>query len=199
MASAGPRLPYCAASPRAAPRCAKPNPAARCRRAQMLINVETLSNAQLENLVENHRRQRATDAPLYVDALRELEKRKGKGLDLDRSLAIIRQAAKERRFISYKELADTSGADWKQVRFAVNGHLWNLVEYSHLRYGILFSAIVVNTPNVASGRMEAETLKGFVGAARLLDYAVTDAHAFLKEQQARVFAWAHNEASSSAQ
>jgi len=80
------------------------------------------------------------------------------GLDLDSSLAIIRQAAKEGRFISYKELADTSGADWNQVRFAMNGHLWNLVEYSHLRHGILFSAIVVTTPNVASGKMEAETL-----------------------------------------
>ena len=46
----------------------------------MPITVETLSNTQLENLVENNRRQRATNAPLYVDALRELEKRKGKGL-----------------------------------------------------------------------------------------------------------------------
>ena len=159
----------------------------------MPITVETLSNTQLENLVENHRRKRATDAPLYVDALRELEKRKGKGLDLDRSLAIIRQAAKEGRFISYKELADTSGVDWNQVRFAMNGHLWNLVEYSHLRHGILFSAIVVNTSHVATGKMEAETLKGFVGAARLLDYAITDEQAFLKEQQACVFAWARGE------
>jgi len=103
-----------------------------------------------------------------------LERRKGKGLDLDKSLAIIRKAAKDGRFISYKELVDTSGADWNQVRFAMNGYLWNLVEYSHLRHGILFSAIVVNTPNVASGKMEAETLKGFVGAARLLDYTITD-------------------------
>jgi hypothetical protein len=38
--------------------------------------------------------------------------------------------------------------------------------------------------------MEAETLKGFIGAARLLDYPVTDEEAFLNEQQARVFAWA---------
>ena len=75
----------------------------------------------------------------------------------------------------------------------MNGHLWNLVEYSHLRHGILFSAIVVNTPNVASGKMETETLKGFVGAARLLDYTITDEQAFLKEQQARVFEWAQKE------
>jgi hypothetical protein len=73
------------------------------------INVGTLSIAQLENLVENHRRKRATDAPLYIDAIRELEKRKGKGLDFDKSLSIILNAAKERRFLSYNDLADASG------------------------------------------------------------------------------------------
>jgi hypothetical protein len=36
--------------------------------------------------------------------------------------------------------------------------------------------------------MEPDTLKGFIGAARLLGYPVTDEQAFLKEQQARVFA-----------
>jgi hypothetical protein len=49
----------------------------------MPIDVETLAIGQLENLIQNHRRQRATNAPLYIDALRELEKRKGKGLDFD--------------------------------------------------------------------------------------------------------------------
>jgi hypothetical protein len=47
----------------------------------MSISVETLSIGELENLIANHRRQRATNTPLYVDALRELEKRKGKGDD----------------------------------------------------------------------------------------------------------------------
>ena len=47
----------------------------------MPINAETLSDNELENLIENHRRKRATHAPLYVDALRELGKRKGKGLE----------------------------------------------------------------------------------------------------------------------
>jgi hypothetical protein len=75
----------------------------------------------------------------------------------------------------------------------MNWHLWNLVEYSHLRHRILFSAIVVNTPNLATGKMDLETLKGFVGAARELDYLITDEQAFLKEQQARVFAWAQRE------
>lgn len=78
----------------------------------MPVQVEKLSVVELENLIQNHRKKRATDAPLYADALRELERRRGKGLDFDKSFRIIRQAAAERRFISYKDLADASGADW---------------------------------------------------------------------------------------
>jgi hypothetical protein len=159
----------------------------------MPINVEILPIDQLENLIENHRRQRATNTPLYLDALRELEKRKGQGLDFDRSLSIIPQAARKGRFLSYKELADFSGVDWGQAHRAIGGHLWKLVEYSHLRHGILLSAIVVNKPNIATGKLEAQALKGFIEAPRLLDYAITDEQAFLKEQQASVFAWAQKE------
>ena len=159
----------------------------------MPIDVESLSIEQLENLAENHRRKRATDAPLYIDAIQELERRKGRGLEFDKSLSIILDAAKQRRFLSYKDLADASGADWGQVRYAIGEHLWKLVEYSHLKHGVLFSAIVVNKPNIANGDMEPGALKGFIGAARLLGYAVNDAEAFLKEQQAQVFAWARSE------
>lgn len=162
----------------------------------MPIAVETLSTEQLENLVENHRRKHATDAPLYIDAIQELEKRKGKGLDFGKSLPVILDAARERRFLSYKDLADASGADWGQVRYAIGEHLWRLVEYSHLKHGVLFSAIVVNKPNIATGEMEPEALQGFIGAARLLGYAVTDEASFVREQQAKVFAWAQNEAHS---
>ena len=118
----------------------------------MPINVETLSVGQLENLIENHGKQRATDAPMYLDALRELEKRKGKGLDFDKSLSIILKAAKERRFLSYKELADASGADWGQVHYAIGPHLWKLVEYADRKGWPLLSAIVVNKPNVDTGK-----------------------------------------------
>ncbi len=158
----------------------------------MPVDIETLSVSQLENVIENHRRKRATEAPLYIDALRELEKRKGKGLDFDKSLSIILNAARERRFLSYRELADASAADWGQVRYAIGGHLWKLVEYSHLRHGILLSAIVVNKPNVDTGKMEPETLRGFISAARELRYPITDEEAFLREQQDRVFAWAQD-------
>jgi hypothetical protein len=159
----------------------------------MPIEVENLSVGQLGNLIENHRRQQATDAPLYLDALREFENRKGKGLDFHKSMEIIRRAAEEGRFLSYKELADRSGVGWGQAHYAMGDHLWKLVEYSHRMEGVLLSAIVVNKTNLKTGKMDPETLTGFIGAARLLGYPVVDEKAFLKEQQARVFAWAQGE------
>ena len=158
----------------------------------MPINVANLSVIELENLIENHRRKGATQAPLYLDALQELEARKGKGLDFNKSLAIILRAAREGRFLSYKELADESEADWGQVHYAIGGHLWNLVEYAHRRGWPLLSAIVVNKPNITTGAMEPETLKGFFAAAHDLDIAVVDEALFLKEQQAKVFEWARS-------
>ena len=156
----------------------------------MPIDVAKLSDDQLKNLIENHRRKQATTVPPYVDAIREWQVRRGRGLDFDKSFAIIKAAAREHRFLSYKELADASGADWNQVHYSIGGHLWNLVEFAHLNGLPMLSAVVVNKPNVSSGTMEPETLKGFIGAASLLGYKVTDEEAFLREQQAKVFEWA---------
>src|SRR5260370_39613527 len=153
----------------------------------MPIDLETLSTGQLENLIANHRRKRATDAPLYIDALRELEKRKGKGLDFEKSLSIILQAAREARFLSYRELADANGADWSQVRYAIGGHLWKLAEYGHLKERLLLSAIVVNKPNIETGKMEPDTLKGLIAATNGLGYPFPDEQAFLRYTYARVF------------
>ena len=86
-----------------------------------------------------------------------------------------------------------SEVEWNQAHYAMSDHLWSLVEYSHWTEGVLLSASVVNKPNVKTGKMEQDTLKGFIGAARLLNYPVTNEEGFLKEQQERVFAWARKE------
>lgn len=54
----------------------------------------------------------------------------------------------------------------------------------------MLSAVVVNKPNVESGKIEVETLRGFVSAAWDLGYPISDEEAFLREQQACVFEWA---------
>lgn len=111
----------------------------------------------------------------------------------EKSFDLIREAACERRFLSYKQLADGSGAQWSKVRYAMNAHLGDLLHYAHGRGWPLLSAIVVNQQNIASGEMEATTLAGFVEAAKSLGYSAVDESAFLREQQQRVFDWAVSE------
>lgn len=100
------------------------------------------------------------------------------------------KAATERRFLSYKDLAGASGADWSKVRYAVNTHLGGLVDFARGKGWPLLSAIIVSQQNVATGKREPATLRGFVEAAHALGYAIVDDEAFLREQQERVFAWA---------
>lgn len=161
----------------------------------MSIDVAGLSDRELDNLIDNHRRLGATDRPVYVNALAERGRRGGKGLAFEKSMEIIRRAAQERRFVSYKELADASGADWGQVHYSIGSHMWGLVEYAHRMGWPMLSAIVVNKPNVTTGTMEPDTLKGFIGAAKLLEFDTgDDEEEFLREQQQKVFAWAQADA-----
>ena len=154
-----------------------------------MIDVCALTDKQLDNVIENHRRKGATSLPLFSQALEERAKRKGRGLSFAASRDALAAAAREGRFMSYKELADVSGAKWSHVHYSLGSHLWELVEFAHLQGWPMLSAIVVNKPNIRDGSMEPETLKGFVAAARALGHVVTDEEGFLREQQRLVFAW----------
>lgn len=159
----------------------------------MAIDVSRLTDPQLNNLIDNHRRQGAVDAPAYIAALAEHGRRRGAGLDFQTTKAAILAAAKERRFLSYLDIANASGVAWNKVHRNIGRHLDELLEWAH-RSGLpLLTAIVVNKPNVATGRLEESALKGFVEGARRLGLVVVDHDDFLAEQQERVFQWAANE------
>jgi len=154
------------------------------------VDVVALADQQLKALIDNHRQKAATDRAVYINALAEHARRTGHGLDFDKSFDVIRRAAAESRFVSYKELADASGANWNRVHYSIGHHLWSLVEYAHRKGWPMLSAIVVNKDNVDTGDMEPETLRGFLVAARQLGFSITDEQAFLREQQRHVFEWA---------
>jgi hypothetical protein len=154
-----------------------------------MIDVTKLDDDGLKNLIENHLAKRVTNTPLFEDAVRERNRRNGGGLDVDRSVAYLRAAAAERRFVSYGELAEANGAIWDKVRYPMNDHLWNLICHGRCRGWPMLSAMVVNKQHLATGDMEPETLVGFTKAAALLGYQVTDPGSFLREQQAECFAW----------
>lgn len=159
----------------------------------MARSILDYSTSELRNLVDNHRDRDRTDAPLYLLAFEELSRRKGQGFDFEKSLGLIREAAAQRRFLGYKELADRSGLEWSKVHYALNTHLGDLIEWSHRRGFPLISAVVVNQKNIETGGMEPSTLLGFANAARELGYEFTDDAAFLREQQQMVFEWAATE------
>lgn len=152
--------------------------------------VSERDNTQLATLIENYQRQGRVGDAYYLDLLSELARRKGSGLDFDKTFRAVLKAARERRFLSYKQLADESGVEWSKVRYAAGQHLGGLLEFAHRKGWPLLSAIVVNQQNLELGHMEPSTLKGFCEAARALGYVVSDQETFLKDQQNRVFEWA---------
>ena len=158
------------------------------------IDPKNLNDDELQNLIDNYRRKGATDQKVYIEALAEHAKRKGKGLNFETTMRVIRKAAADGRFLSYGQLAEASRADWNQVRYAMGPHLDDLLEYCHRNGLPLLSAIVVNKPNLESGNLEPDSLKGFVAGARRLGIPVTDNQLFLREQQEKVFSWARSAA-----
>ena len=159
----------------------------------MPIDPRTLDDKGLQNFIDNYRRKSATDQQAYIDALAEQAKRNGRGLDFATTMRVIKEAASQGRYISYGELAEQSGADWNKVRYAMGPHLDALLEYCHRNGLPLLSAIVVNRPNLKSGKLEPDLLKGFVAGARRLGLPVINNESFLRDQQDRVFEWGRSQ------
>jgi hypothetical protein len=157
------------------------------------IDIASLSDPKLSSLIANHRRLGATSEPNYVAALAESARRSGGGLDFETTKTAIIEAARDRRFISYLDIANASGVPWNKIHRNVGRHLDELLEWCHRSGFPLLTAIVVNKPNVGTGRLEESALRGFVEGARRVGYSVIDSEAFLAEQQRRVFDWAASE------
>jgi hypothetical protein len=75
---------------------------------------------------------------------------------------------------------------------AVGPHLDELIEYCYRRGWPLLSVIVANKPNVRTGELEPDPLRGFVAGSRAAGIPDIDDRAFLKAQQLKVFEWARS-------
>jgi hypothetical protein len=160
------------------------------------IDIESKSKEELENIVANHRRLKKYSAPLFLKAVAQLERKKTGSFDLEKTVTVIRASAVNRRFLSYKDVAEASGLDWSRVHWTIGPHLETVCEYAHGKGWPLLSAIVVNVDKVDSGEMRAENLKGFVAAAQAVGRDVgADYVRFVHDEQQRVFDWAKNGAS----
>ena len=143
----------------------------------------------MQTLIGNYRRLKATEHGAYADAMTEWSKRNSGELDLDQSIAYLRDAAARRKFVSYSELALASGVSWDRARYPMNAHLGILVDYAIRQGWPMLSAIVVNKQHLDTGEMDDATMQGFIKCAHDLGLPVADESTFLKDQQQRVFDW----------
>ncbi|MEP7221087.1 MAG: hypothetical protein ABI673_00320 [Novosphingobium sp.] len=150
------------------------------------------NDKQIKNLINNYLDQKQTAAPYYYELLEESARRSGNGLNFEKTLAAVKQAASEGRFLSYLDIADFSGCTWNKVRHSMNSHLQALLEYCYVRNIPLLSAIVVNKPSLKSGAMDQSALSGFVKGVTSLGIRIDDPESFLREEQAKIFAWANS-------
>ena len=111
-------------------------------------------------------------------------------LDLQTTYRAILDAARNRRYISYGDLARANGADWQKARFVINDQLGDLMALAAKRGWPIPSSIVVNQASVAAGTLEGTARDGFISAASELGFKVEDPDAFVKKQQERMFEWA---------
>lgn len=156
-----------------------------------MSDFEKYSDKQITNLIANYQRQSKTADPYFHSLLDEHSKRVGNGLNFSQTLEAVREAAAERRFLPYKELADKSGCVWNKVRHTIPRHLQSLLEYCYAREMPLLSAIVVNKHNAATGKLDEGSLIGFVKGVELLGIRVDDPELFLRNEQEKIFAWAN--------
>ena len=110
-------------------------------------------------------------------------------LDLKKTYRAILNAARDKRFISYGDLAKANDADWQKVRYEMNRHLGNLVKIAATHNWPMLTAIVVNQNNLETGTLDGTTRDGFINAAEEFGFDVSDRAAFVKEQQLAMFDW----------
>lgn len=101
-----------------------------------MIELRSMTDTQISNLIRNHEDMNARDRPLYSDLL-VARARRGQiksGLSFDKSLELLRQAATGQRCITYGDLDKASGLPWNLARHQMNGpngHLHRLLDICH--------------------------------------------------------------------
>lgn len=141
------------------------------------------TDKEIENFIRNYEQKGATALPFYHELLEERARRsqlKHK-LNIDKSLALLRQAAIEQRCITYGDLAKASDVAWSQAHRLIsgaNGHLDRLLDVCHARGLPMLTALCVNQSGLKTGELEEYSLAGFAAGARRLGIPVFDELAF---------------------
>ena len=127
------------------------------------MDFEKKSLPDLKQMQLNYERLNKTETADYRTLIATIDRRGANGLDRDKTTAFLRQAAAESRFVSYKDVAAACGVVWDNtVRLRIGAHLDDITRAVVAEGGPLLGAIVVNQPNVVTGKLEPVALRGFL-------------------------------------
>jgi hypothetical protein len=160
----------------------------------MTIDLRNKSDSQIENLINNHELKNARHLPIYPLLLEERARRaQARGrLEPEKSIALLFEAAKQQKCVSYGQIASASDVEWSVARHQMNGangHLDTLLDLCYLRSLPMLPAICVNKQNIETGELDPLALSGFISGARRLGYEIHDERAFHRERQEECWAW----------
>jgi hypothetical protein len=159
-----------------------------------MIDLRSRTDDQINALIKNHEDKNARDRPIYPLLLEERARRaQAKGLlDFSKSLGLLREAAVKQNCVSYGQIAEASGVDWRVARHQMNGakgHLDGLLDLCHAKGPPMLPAICVNKTNLGTGELDPSALPGFAEGARRLGHSFSDAHEFHRARQEECWAW----------
>jgi hypothetical protein len=163
------------------------------------FDATKLNAVELDKLLGYLKKQKLTTDPRYKVALEEHVARHGRGLTIEGTLALIRDAVREQRWLFFKDISDDAGKRWGQGAMGeVNAHLGTLCAWAANEDLPMFSAWVVAKTSAKTGRIEGASLKAFLACARSigLDPGETDAEreGFIEEQRKLIRKWAEQAA-----
>ena len=98
--------------------------------------------------------------------------------------------ARRKIYISYGELAQVAGCEWKNEWRNIYGYVGRLVQICGDNNWPALSAVVCTKEHVSSGTIEGKTRDGLVSQAKDCGYLVDDPANFVKDQQKQIFEWA---------
>ena len=112
---------------------------------------------------------------------------RGGRFDIRITYSMIVAAARDRRAIHYKGIADAHGLEMMRVFNQLNHHLGKVLQISFERkWPALTAVIVPKRPGYLTGK----SLNGFCESAIEAGYEFDDCETFAREQMEAVFDWA---------
>lgn len=159
-----------------------------------MTKLATKSDAEIEQWIKNYEEKKQTSTPFYRELLEENARRVQLKHDLkiERSLALLKEAAIGQKCVSYGDLAKASDVDWSRARHQMNGrhgHLDRLLELCYARDLPLLTAICVNQGGLENGELGENALAGFVGGARRMGLTVDDELQFHEKCKEDCWRW----------